>query len=262
MGTTEQVPSKPITVTTREQTISKPTTVTTTKQAMSKPIIVGTTGQFSSKYTTVATTEQAMSKPTTLATTVQSDVTTVSPTTITTIKYRQGVIGYQDTTETTSVTQPQILLNETSSDSLEGNLTTFSPEITSSQDTVTQTSHFNYTDTTITDDKPASTDTVQVVIVSQAQTTEQTTTQLPVFTTSVADTDFTTDKTVSVVTQKPSTISFLISTPVVLKGKSNQINLPIVIHTKSHQLSFNSCWNVCILHNLQDNTNSQNLLSA
>ena len=31
--------------------------------------------------------------------------------------------------------------------------------------------------------------------------------------------------------------------------------LPVVIHTKSHQLSFNSCWNVRALHNLPYNTN-------
>ena len=31
--------------------------------------------------------------------------------------------------------------------------------------------------------------------------------------------------------------------------------LPVAIHTKSHQLLFNSCWNVHVLHNLPPNTN-------
>jgi len=31
--------------------------------------------------------------------------------------------------------------------------------------------------------------------------------------------------------------------------------LPVIIITKSHQLPFNPCWNVCVLHNLPPNTN-------
>ena len=30
---------------------------------------------------------------------------------------------------------------------------------------------------------------------------------------------------------------------------------PVATHTKSHQLPFNSCWDVCVLHNLPPNTN-------
>ena len=30
----------------------------------------------------------------------------------------------------------------------------------------------------------------------------------------------------------------------------NNLPLPVTLHTKSHQLPFNSCWNVCVLQNL------------
>ena len=35
------------------------------------------------------------------------------------------------------------------------------------------------------------------------------------------------------------------------------LNLPflVAIHTKSYQLPFNSCWNVCVFHSLPPNTN-------
>jgi hypothetical protein len=35
----------------------------------------------------------------------------------------------------------------------------------------------------------------------------------------------------------------------------DNLPLPFTIHTKSHQLLFNSCWNVLVLHNLPPNTN-------
>ena len=37
--------------------------------------------------------------------------------------------------------------------------------------------------------------------------------------------------------------------------KSQQLTFPVAIHTKSPQLPFNSCWNVCALQNLLFNTN-------
>ena len=33
------------------------------------------------------------------------------------------------------------------------------------------------------------------------------------------------------------------------------LSLPVATHTKSHQFSFNSCWNACVLHKLLPNTN-------
>ena len=35
----------------------------------------------------------------------------------------------------------------------------------------------------------------------------------------------------------------------------DNLSLQVAIHTKSHQLPFNSCWNVRVLHNLTPNTN-------
>jgi hypothetical protein len=37
-------------------------------------------------------------------------------------------------------------------------------------------------------------------------------------------------------------------------NKTDNLLLPGVIHTKSHQFPFNSCWNLCVLHNLLPNT--------
>ena len=43
-----------------------------------------------------------------------------------------------------------------------------------------------------------------------------------------------------------------------LQSSSNSpdnLPLPVTIHTKSHQLPFDSCWNVHVLYNLLPNTN-------
>ena len=35
----------------------------------------------------------------------------------------------------------------------------------------------------------------------------------------------------------------------------DDLPLPVAIHTRSHQFPFDSCWNVCVLHHLPQNTN-------
>ena len=38
-------------------------------------------------------------------------------------------------------------------------------------------------------------------------------------------------------------------------SKDDNLPIPVAIHTKSHQLPFDCCWNVCVLHNLPPNIN-------
>ena len=38
-------------------------------------------------------------------------------------------------------------------------------------------------------------------------------------------------------------------------NNSDKLPLPVAVHIKSHQLPFNSCWNVHVLYNLSPNAN-------